>query len=188
MEPPIEAAKRSAMQAAGRARLALLLWASCITLGVLVFLDRSDEAKEARKEDAQAAVALRKQRLVRDSVASDISKQRQLSEQLERAFEPGQRLIDVLSISGDLAPGNIWLTGSVLERGKPILIRGTSTNSASVASYVESLGAQDRFRDVKLVFANSGDINQQPVVQFSVSMHAVGNLPLIDPKKSGAKR
>jgi Tfp pilus assembly protein PilN len=90
-----------------------------------------------------------------------------------------------LALASALAPSDVWLTGVTFERGKPLLVRGTALSGASVAAYLQSLSGQSRFRDVKLVFANDATIETTQVQQFSISAHAVGNLPLTDPKAQG---
>jgi hypothetical protein len=52
---------------------------------------------------------------------------------------------------------------------------------------VEKLGANGRFRDVKLVFANAADIGTTPIVQFNLTADAVGNLPMPVPPKRVVK-
>jgi hypothetical protein len=64
-----------------------------------------------------------------------------------------------------------------------ISIRGTAKDPEGVATFVKALAEQKRFRDVKLLFANSAEIESEPVVQFSVTAIAVGNLPVIDASK-----
>jgi hypothetical protein len=102
---------------------------------------------------------------------------------LDLAFEPKQRLGDVTFLVNNLCPEGLWLTGLTIERGKLALIRGTAINGEAVYKYLDRLTTQDRFRDVKLVFANNGQIEKVSVVQFSISAHVVGNLPLAEAKK-----
>ncbi len=104
------------------------------------------------------------------------------------AFHPAQRTSDILTIIGNTAPTGVWLTGVDVERGKPLMIRGTATNSESVASFVRALTSSDRFREVRLVFANNGTIEQRPVVQFSIQGTATGNLPLAEPAQVGKRK
>ena len=54
-------------------------------------------------------------------------------------------------------------------------------------NYNKELTKQKRLRDVRLLFANSGDIDGSPVVQFSVSAFPVGNLPIVETGKQKKK-
>jgi len=81
----------------------------------------------------------------------------------------------------------VGLTGVTLERGKPVQVRGASTDSAGVKQFLEKLNASDRFRDVKLSFANDAKIDDVPVSQFALTATAVGNLPLAEPDKKKRK-
>jgi hypothetical protein len=49
---------------------------------------------------------------------------------------------------------------------------------------VNALGASDRFRDVQLVNASSAKIEQTEVVNFTMNLTAVANVPLPKPQKA----
>jgi Tfp pilus assembly protein PilN len=102
---------------------------------------------------------------------------------LTKAFEPAQAPSDVVKVVSGLLPQDTWLTGVTFERGKPIQIRGTSKKSELVSAYLVELGKQPRFRDVRLAYLNSGDIEGVPTVQFSINAFPVGNLPIVDQGK-----
>ncbi|MCH7945413.1 MAG: hypothetical protein IIC73_05280, partial [Armatimonadetes bacterium] len=53
--------------------------------------------------------------------------------------------------------------------------------------YTAGLALSDRFTEVKLAYASNSDIEDTEVVQFSVTAHVVGNLPLVE-KKSSRRR
>lgn len=100
---------------------------------------------------------------------------------LDLAFKPGQHLSDAMMAASNAVPEGVWLTGATAERGKLMQLRGTALSNDNVTAYVKALAANERFREVRLVFANQGQINQTPVVQFSVSAVIVANLPLPSP-------
>jgi Tfp pilus assembly protein PilN len=106
-----------------------------------------------------------------------------ISGALETAFNPAQPLSDVVSFIGDQLPKGAWLNEIDVERGKAVDIRGSAQTSTQVADFVHKLGASPRFRDVRLVFANSATVGKIPVVQFNVNAIAVGNLPLPAPER-----
>ncbi|RYG87892.1 hypothetical protein EON77_01475, partial [bacterium] len=101
---------------------------------------------------------------------------------LERAFTPAQRTSDVTLTVTSLLPADAWITGLTQDKGKPIQIRGTALTSSGVSTFLRALGTQKRFRDVKLSFANVGEIETKPVVNFAITAFPVGNIPLEDPK------
>lgn len=99
---------------------------------------------------------------------------------IDRGFNPAQRMSDMLvSLGADVPPG-LWLTSITIDRGKAIVLRGTAKDSQQVNTFVQQLSADSRFRDVKLSFANSGQVGQVTVIQFSLTAFPIGNLPLTD--------
>ncbi|HLO97838.1 MAG TPA: PilN domain-containing protein, partial [Fimbriimonas sp.] len=105
------------------------------------------------------------------------------AEQLGYAFQPAQKASDVLKVVSGLVPSGVWLTGVTFERGKVLQIRGTGTNPVAVSNYVRALTKQSRLRDVKLLFANSTDIEGTPAVQFSITAFPKGNVPILETGK-----
>jgi Tfp pilus assembly protein PilN len=106
---------------------------------------------------------------------------------LKNAFVTPQPIGDIAAVAGDQLPKSVWLTGISIELGKPIQIRGTATDADDVARYLKSLTDSRRFRDVRLVVANTGRINENTVVEFNLTARAIGNLPMPKPTiKKGA--
>jgi len=134
------------------------------------------DAQQDKNDDALAK--LRKTQKAEQDVA-DAAKLSASTVKL--AFEPAQRLGDVVTLVSNRVPEGLWLGGISVERGKPITIRGTAKTELIVAQYLQSLKAEPRLRDIRLVVTNNGQINQIPVVQFSLSAFPVGNLALSDP-------
>lgn len=102
------------------------------------------------------------------------------ADQLKIAFVPAQQPSDILKVISSEVPADTWLTGVTFERGKIVQIRGVSKNPQSVSAYAQKLSKQNRFRDVRLVSANGGDIAGIPTVQFNITAFPVGNLPIIE--------
>lgn len=178
LEPPEAAERRREQRIAKRFRLVFLTAGAAAVAWTAAILDMSDRAKAVEKAD--------RAHLERMDALNDMKKQLQrqsaefqaASDALQRGFAPAQRFTDVLTVVGECAPQTVWLSGLTLERGRQLSIRGTALSSDSVARFVEKMAAQSRFRDVKLVFANNGLIEATPIVQFSLTAHVVGNLPL----------
>jgi hypothetical protein len=180
--------KRETSKQANRARLAVLMCAAAGLLALLVYMDWMDAAEEVRVSRAKWDRDLKSLKNDAARLETEVSKLNATADTLSRAFSPAQTAGDLLSAASFHTPRGLWLTGATFERGKIAYIRGTSSTSENVASYLQSLTAEPRLRDVKLVFANNGEIDKTPVVQFSIQAFPVGNLPLVDPKKKGAKK
>jgi len=172
-------------RAGDRARLSVLLVLSALLLVGLVWVDRQAAQASVKKRQGALARQLTRLRSIQDAEAADAQKVGAVQDVLGRAFDPAQPLGDVVSVVGDGLPAGAWLTGLGVERGKPLQIRGTATSSGDVPRVVHALGASPRFRDVRLVFANSVTIGKARLVEFDVSAVCVGNLPLSEPDKAG---
>jgi hypothetical protein len=188
-------AKRERNSESGRLRIGLILFC-----GAAVFLGWQT-MRFVQFRRAATGAGSRSAKELRD--LADLSSAEQgkaiasndLLKILDRSFHPGQSLADVVTIVANDVPNGVWLTAITADRGKPLILRGTSTNGNAVAAFQDSLinESQDsthRFRDVKLVFANNAEVEKTPVVQFSISGFPVGNLPLVDlsAKKTGQKK
>jgi Tfp pilus assembly protein PilN len=139
----------------------------------------SDMAKQELKYKKQTKVA----QTQTENDEAKAKKQQPAADQLTKAFIPAQKSSDILKVVSSLLPADTWLTGVTFERGKPILIRGTSKSPTLVSNFVSGLTKQKRFRDVRLMYANGGDIQGIPTVQFSINAFPVGNLPILETGK-----
>lgn len=167
--------------------VALMMCVAAMGAAAIVFDVRSEQKAlldKGEKTWAKRLTSLKKDNQLFQSRATLLREQK---DQFELAFEPKQPLGDVMTVLTNLAPGQLWLTGISLERGKRASLRGTAMSNQAVTSYLASLGEQSRMRDVKLVFANNATVGKVPIVNFSISAHVVGNMPLPDAKK-GAKK
>lgn len=169
---------------AARTRFATLMMLSALLLAGLVWVERSEARAAVRRSEGVWAKELNKLRSIRDTETKKAQHAVAIQSALDSAFRPAQPLADVTSVLGDTLPASIWLSGLTVERGKPVQMRGTAVDAGDVARLVDTLGASPRFRDVKLVFANSARVDQTPVVQFSLTATAVGNLPMPAPAKN----
>ena len=172
-------------RAGDRTRLAVLLMLSALLLVALVWADRQAAQAAVKKRQGALARQLTLLRSTQDAAAADAQKADAVQDVLGRAFGPAQPLGDIVAVVGDGLPAGTWLTGLGVERGKPLQIRGTATSPGDVPRVVHALGASPRFRDVRLVFANSVTIGKARLVEFDVSAVCVGNLPLSEPDKAG---
>lgn len=163
-----------------RHRQAYLVFAAGFCVSALavnqVILDSDTRAKAEKK----VANQIKQQTSAVTIVEDKLSKLKPQEEQLKRAFTPAQKVSDIMKVASMLVPKDAWLTSLNLERGKVLQIRGTAKNSEAIAAYLRELTKQKRFRDVQLVFANATDVEDVPVVQFSISAFPVGNLPVIE--------
>jgi len=123
-----------------------------------------------------------------DSDTTSVKSTGDVDKALTTAFHPAQTFSDVISVAANDVTKGIWLTGFSLERGKPLVIRGTALGGQTVVDYQHALVNEGRLRDVTLLFATNTLIQNSPVVQFSISAFPIGNLPLAEPakKKAGA--
>ncbi|MGC4044512.1 MAG: PilN domain-containing protein [Armatimonas sp.] len=171
-----------------RTRFGVLLLASGLLLAALIWADRGDEYAKVRKSEGTWDRNLSKLRSIKDLETKKAQAATGLETTLKQAFEPGQHLSDAITVLGESLPQGVWLTGLTVERGKPFQIRGTAHQTAEVAGLVESMSANRRFRDVKLVFANEGKIKDTKIVQFNLTAFPVGNLPMPEPPKKTKKK
>jgi Tfp pilus assembly protein PilN len=186
VELPEAVATKVRRAAQAKSRLALFLWLAVVCVGAMTYLDRAEQA------DA-VSLALGKRQSQVDSLTNDVElyTSRLASvktdlDSLNLAFRPKQSVADVLTVVSNTLPSGAWLTGVTFERGEQIQIRGTALDGSVVSAYNSALAAETRFRDVQLVFANNADIEGTPVVQFAITAHVVGNMPLVE--DSGRKR
>ena len=171
---------------AASTRLAVLLVCAAIVCLVGITLERQSALTKVAQSQAitTAVLAPLKSRDALESgkAANVIAVQ----ENLDQAFGPGQHLSDISAFVTDSLPKDAWLTGITLERDKPMQIHGTALAAGNVAEFVDALGQSSRFKNVKLIFANSGQIGTTPVVQFNITADCVGNLPMPAPVKTTA--
>jgi Tfp pilus assembly protein PilN len=170
-----------------RMRLAILLMLAALCFIAGVWSMYSDIETAQQSQQASWNSRINHERTIEKAETAHLAQISPVNQTITRAFYPGQRLSDITSIVTDSLPKNAWLTGLTLQRGMPLEIRGTAEASSDVAHIISNLGANPRFRDVRLVFANSGQINKTTIVQFDISAVCVGNLPMPEPIKVKAK-
>jgi Tfp pilus assembly protein PilN len=165
-------------------RLSIYFLIAAVLLLAVVLTQRFDEEQVVIQGEAKWAKRVAKARSNRKIAELESKKQTDFTNLLDPAFEPGQRLSDALASIIVAAPANIWLTGVNMDRGRPIQIRGTAMTNEAVTQFVNVLGASDRFRDVQLVNASLAKIEQTEVVNFTMNVTAVANVPLPKPQKT----
>ncbi|MBL8068195.1 MAG: PilN domain-containing protein [Armatimonadetes bacterium] len=181
---PEDLAKLQSSKLNARKRLALILGLAAVAAAAIAWSARDEDmATEAtvRENYRRQIDAIKGQK---DLINVEASKLKVQSDLVVDGIEPKQHLADVVTVAANAAPDGLWLTGLSIERGKDLTVRGTATSNTQVAAFVDSLSATPRLRDVHLAFSNNNNIADVPVVQFSVTAHVVGNMPLTDPKKT----
>ena len=180
--------ENAAQQAiSGRTRVASLLLLSAILIAVLVWTNHAAAQHVADLAQASWSRKLVKYNNRNKDATARAQAATSIAGALDTAFSPAQPLSDVIALVGDSLPKGAWLNQINAERGKPLDIRGTAKSSDQVGAFVHTLGASPRFRDVRLVFANSAIVGKVPVVQFNVTAFAVGNLPMPTPPKTSGR-
>lgn len=187
LELPEELAAHQKAEVRAKMRTALVLAAAAVALLLFSVNDYMERADKVRIQVSKAEAPLRKLKSIQKQAEADASQQETYTKVVSQAFTPAQELGDVLAMMSNYTPKEAWLTGMSVERGKPVIFRGTAMPGEAVTTFVRSLNDEDRFREVQLVFANNAVIDQTPVVQFSISAFPVGNVPVID-KSTKSKR
>lgn len=178
LEPPDLVAKRLESRSKRFRRIAIWLWLATVMLGAVLFDQRLVLQQENAKGEVKWRKILTAKRATQSQAEAKFNEVRKVATALDLGFEPRQRLVDVVALVTTLTPEGLWVTGMTVERGKPATIRGTALSSEGVTRFLEQLSAQPRFRDVKLIFANNGQIEKTNVVQFSMTLHVIGNFSL----------
>ncbi len=185
---PEAAEKISKAGTGAKNRLALHLWLGVVCSAALVWSDRMDASDAITAVTSKEGAARAKAQGAIDVVGKAIASENSKTERIMLGFEPSQPTSEVLTVVSNALPSGAWITGVLFERGKPLQVRGVALRSDVVSDYTSALALDSRFRDVKLVFANNAEIESTAVVQFSVTMHVVGNLPLDDKDIKGSKQ
>lgn len=163
---------------AAKSRLALFLWLAVLCVAGLAYIDREEAARAAAEIESKRDREVKGLDTTVGLYTTELERLNSTSESLDLAFQPAQTVGDVLTLVSNSAPSEIWLSGITFERGKPLQVRGVALSGEAVSAYVSALALETRFRDVQLVFANNSEIDGRPVVQFAITAHVVGNLPL----------
>lgn len=171
-----------------RRNLAILALLGVVIYAYSVWDDRDVLSADIKKQQRQWDTDLRSVESEYNRLNARLTDIEQKSVIVSNAFTPVQYASDVATAVSSLAGEGLWLTGVSFERGRPMTIRGTAKTNDQVASYVDTLTAQSRFRDVTLAFSNNAEIESTPVVQFSINAHVVGNFPLAEIKPATANR
>lgn len=180
-------AKAERRQMAARNRMAGLMLVSSLMLVALVYNVRSKQWAIAKRGEGAWAKKISQLKSISALETTKAQKLSAMQTTLKSAFEPGQKLTDAMAVMADNVPPSAWVTGVTLERGKALQVRGMAKSAQDVAAIVDTLAKINRFRDVRLIFANSVKIDEIPLVQFSATAVGVGNLPMPAPAKQTKK-
>lgn len=185
LEPPALVAQRESRRRSSRLRLALLSAAAAVVTWLFVYFSYSDARKQVESAVRKRAAILKTLRSAQTAAQNHSQTRVNMETEVRNLFMPAQKADEVAAVVSQCVPQGLWLSGFVFERGKPLQIRGSALTSAQVTTFVDKLSQTSRFRDIKLQFINDASIDLIKVVQFSLSAHVVGNLPLDN--KSGGK-
>lgn len=183
LEPREVVAARERGARARTRRFAALLAVSAALLATLVALDYSDAKAAVDRARSSMNASVTRLNNIKRSIEADVNRELRNLETLNRAFDPAQPLPDVIKLVSDEVPDGMWLTGITVERGRPLVLRGSAIRSDAVSEYLERLNRTERLRDVRLVFSNNATIETTPVVQFSINAFPIGNLPLVEAER-----
>ncbi len=164
-------------------RQAYVLFAGGFCVAAMVGNELMLKQQEFASVEKKQTNLTRQVKMGLDAVNGDLGKVEPKAKQLRLAFTPAQKISDVTKVATMLIPKGVWLTALNLERGKLLQLRGTAKSSESVATYVAELSKQSRFRDVRLISANAGEVEGEKVVQFNITAFPVGNLPVVQTTK-----
>jgi hypothetical protein len=163
-----------------RRRLAALLAAAAALLVVLVYLHHTDAQAKTQRQRAAMNSSVNRLLGVQKAAEADAQRVTRDRQVVDLAFAPAQPLSDIVVVAAAEGTDGLWLTGISVDRGKQLLVRGTAITSEAVAEFLDRLGRNGRFRDVRLVFSNNATISATQVVQFSITAFPVGNIPLAE--------
>ncbi len=127
---------------------------------------------------AQAARSSAQARLDRASLANGL---------LDVAFEPGQRISDMVAVLSASAPAQSWFTGFTIGRGKLLSISGMAMTESDVAQFGTELSKSPRFAEMKVVSTSKAGIGKKQVSQFTIAGKGVGCLAFDHPPKREKK-
>jgi hypothetical protein len=164
-------------------RKAYLVIAAAAALSALNINDYSNKSIAYSQSENKLKAILKQSADRAARVESDLGKVEPQAKQLKIAFQPAQKVSDIMKAASLLVPKGAWLTGLSVDRGKSLQIRGAAKDSNFVANYLSELTKQKRFRDVQLKFTSAGEIDGTNVVLFNISAFPVGNLPVIETTK-----
>ena len=188
IELPERVAARHKKEVAALGRGAALMMIAAALVAYFVYSERAEKASIVENRERAMNNYVQTRTRKSDSIILETNELMTMANEIARATSPGQNASDVLKVISGSTPANLWLSAVSFERGKPFTIRGTALDDASVQTYLANLANLDRFRDVKLVFANNAMIESTSVIQFSISGVAVGNLPPLKTKEETKKK
>ena len=187
LEPAEDRLQRERRKRVARTRFGILMLLAALLLVAWVWDERDRNAAVLRRGEGTWARQLSQLRSIRKTEQAKAAEATKVRSALDRSFVTAQSPNDIVHLVSGLLPTDIWLTGVSAERGKPVQIRGTAVSAEAVARLVATLSGSPRFREVRLLFANASKIDETPVVQFSITAVAVGNLPMPEPDKAARK-
>lgn len=186
-ELPEDKAKRALRKRMAGVRMATLAAGCALCLATAAWLQRGDAMAKIDQMERGHNTQINTLKKIRSTAGAEVKQGSDRQTILAAAFDPAQRVSDVVALVGDQLPAGAWLTGLNVERGKSMQIRGAATDSTAVARYVSALGMNPRLTEARLVSANTVKIGKVPVVQFSIVATVTGDSPMPVPSRGRAK-
>jgi Tfp pilus assembly protein PilN len=183
LEPPEQTAQKAKSARDKRVIVSSVALVASLAFFGWAFMTRTTAANVVEAAQTKADKDLAALRKTSTDAQTDLKKAEATADTINAAFLPAQSMGDMIAILANQVDPSVWLTGVTAERGKAFQVRGTAKSSDSIYAYLDRLKKINRLRDVQLVFANTGEIDMSPVVNFSLSAFPVGNLPLLDANK-----
>lgn len=163
--------RRRVMQGIGTGFGTLLLAA-----GYIGWQNLQEKAEEVARVRAAQQTVQQVQRQA-ESIGKRVKTLEEQFELLEPALNPDANYLDVLNDIVQRIPEGLWLTGITLEKGKPLVLRGTATGNGPIAQFTADLGKSPYLQAVTLTYANEATIGNTKVVQFGITAQIRGNKP-----------
>ncbi|MBI5706227.1 MAG: PilN domain-containing protein [Armatimonadetes bacterium] len=189
LELPEIAARKSQAQTARKSRLSMLALVAAVVCLAVAVTGRMNKVRRVQQSDSAYATQLKKLNLEKSAAISSGRKHGQTAAVLKSAFEPAQYPSEVLRLVANSVPKDVWITGFSFDRGKLSFVRGSAVRNEAVVEYLDALTALSdpetgaaRFREVKIAFANNGKIENAAIVNFSIQLFPVGNVPIVEGK------
>ena len=82
----------------------------------------------------------------------------------------------ILAMMNDLSmdlPSNCWITEIVEQGGSRVTLDGVTFSNYIVADLMNNMEKSDRFRDVALVIAEEGQIEEHKVLKFTLNSKVI---------------
>ncbi len=147
-----------------------------LAAGYIGWQSLQERAEEVARVRAAQQTVQQVQRQA-DTISKKVKTLEEQIELLEPTLNPSATYLDILNDMVQRMPEGLWLTGITLEKGKPLVLRGTATGNGPIAQFTSDLGKSPYLQAVTLTYANEATIGNTKVVQFGITAQIRGNKP-----------